>query len=196
MAKCLVTGGAGFIGSHIVAALVKRGDQVSVLDNFSSGFRHNLEACAEQVEVIDGDTRTLHIPQQDSYRTENGLLVRIQGPALHQLNRSLYESGETLGVQIHAHPTDAYHSETDDAFPIVTALGGISIVRNHVFNSGFGGITLCREFDGNVNVSGNLVIGSGREDIVISASSDPGSATVLTVDISLNELIGNASVGL
>lgn len=55
MAKYLVTGGAGFIGSHIVDALVKRGDQVSVLDNFSSGFRHNLEACAEQVEVIDGD---------------------------------------------------------------------------------------------------------------------------------------------
>ncbi|MEC9354099.1 MAG: NAD-dependent epimerase/dehydratase family protein, partial [Candidatus Thermoplasmatota archaeon] len=37
MTRSLVTGGAGFIGSHLVNALVARGDQVSVLDNLSSG---------------------------------------------------------------------------------------------------------------------------------------------------------------
>jgi UDP-glucose 4-epimerase len=51
----LVTGGAGFIGSHIVEALVARGDRVRVLDNFSGGRRSNLAHLAGRVEVADGD---------------------------------------------------------------------------------------------------------------------------------------------
>ena len=54
MAKFLVTGGAGFIGSHIVEALVERGDEVRVLDNLSTGFRENVEAFGG-VELIQGD---------------------------------------------------------------------------------------------------------------------------------------------
>jgi UDP-glucose 4-epimerase len=52
----LVTGGAGFIGSNIVEALVKRGDQVRVLDDFSTGRRENLEGL-RGVEVVEGDLR-------------------------------------------------------------------------------------------------------------------------------------------
>lgn len=55
MKRVLVTGGAGFIGSHIVHALVKRGDQVRVLDNLCTGFRHNLAEVASDVEFIEGD---------------------------------------------------------------------------------------------------------------------------------------------
>jgi UDP-glucose 4-epimerase len=51
----LVTGGAGFIGSHIVEALVARGEQVRVLDNLCTGHRHNLEAVESKVEFIEGD---------------------------------------------------------------------------------------------------------------------------------------------
>lgn len=47
---------------------------------------------------------------------------------MHELNATLFQTREVLVVQIHSHPGDAYHSETDDAYPIVTALGGISIV--------------------------------------------------------------------
>ena len=55
MATHLVTGGAGFIGSHIATALVERGDSVRVLDNFSTGFRRNLEHLRDRVEIIDAD---------------------------------------------------------------------------------------------------------------------------------------------
>jgi len=72
---------------------------------------------------------TPHVPQQESFRLQgSGLLVRIQGDALHKLNAWLYEAGQMLGVQVHAHPADAFHSSTDDTFPIVTTLGGLSIV--------------------------------------------------------------------
>lgn len=68
------------------------------------------------------------MPRQTSSRTKRGLLVRVEGKALHKLNMWLYEHGEVLGAQVHAHPDDAYHSDTDDTFPIVTSLGGLSLV--------------------------------------------------------------------
>jgi UDP-glucose 4-epimerase len=55
MRTFLVTGGAGFIGSHIAEALVKRGDRVRVLDNLSTGHASNLKHLEKQVELIEGD---------------------------------------------------------------------------------------------------------------------------------------------
>ena len=57
MTTCLVTGGAGFIGSHIVDALVVRGDRVRVLDNLSSGHRENLSQVIDRIDFIEGDLR-------------------------------------------------------------------------------------------------------------------------------------------
>ncbi len=57
MTRVLVTGGAGFIGSHLVDALVARGDTVRVLDNFSTGRRENLVAVQDQIELVEGDLR-------------------------------------------------------------------------------------------------------------------------------------------
>jgi UDP-glucose 4-epimerase len=56
MANVLVTGGAGFIGSNLVRALRERGDNVRVLDNFSTGFRANLEDL--DVEIVEGELRS------------------------------------------------------------------------------------------------------------------------------------------
>ena len=53
--SALVTGGAGFIGSHIVEALVQKGCRVTVLDNLSSGHLSNLDAVANQIRFIKGD---------------------------------------------------------------------------------------------------------------------------------------------
>ncbi|MGB8297670.1 MAG: SDR family oxidoreductase [Polyangia bacterium] len=53
--KIVVTGGAGFIGSALARALVARGDDVSVLDNFSTGKRENLREVASQLSVVEGD---------------------------------------------------------------------------------------------------------------------------------------------
>lgn len=55
MADCLVTGGAGFIGSHIVRGLLDAGHRVRVLDNLCSGHRLNLEEVASEIEFIEGD---------------------------------------------------------------------------------------------------------------------------------------------
>ena len=56
--KVLVTGGAGFIGSNLVRALLERGDDVRVLDNFSTGSRGNLSGLDSDVEVVEGELRS------------------------------------------------------------------------------------------------------------------------------------------
>jgi UDP-glucose 4-epimerase len=55
--RVLVTGGAGFIGSHLADALIARGDQVIALDNFSTGSTANIKHITKNFEIIDGDIR-------------------------------------------------------------------------------------------------------------------------------------------
>ncbi len=57
MKSALVTGGAGFIGSHLVRALLAQKVTVRVLDNFSSGNPANLEGLGRQLEIVEGDVR-------------------------------------------------------------------------------------------------------------------------------------------
>ena len=56
MTRVLVTGGAGFIGSNLVRALLERGDEVRVLDNFSTGNRANLTGL--ETEIVEGELRS------------------------------------------------------------------------------------------------------------------------------------------
>ena len=58
MTSTLVTGGAGFIGSHLVEELLAKGHRVRVLDNFSSGRQERLEPFAGGVEIVEGDLRS------------------------------------------------------------------------------------------------------------------------------------------
>jgi hypothetical protein len=67
-----------------------------------------------------------YFPEQTMSRGQEGLLVTVEGEALFRVNRAFYERGLILGGQVHSHPTDAYHSSTDDAYPMMTLIGGLS----------------------------------------------------------------------
>ena len=58
--KVMVTGGAGFIGSHLVDKLVANGDEITVVDNFSTGRFENLKHTQNQIEIIEGDLSDLN----------------------------------------------------------------------------------------------------------------------------------------
>jgi UDP-glucose 4-epimerase len=64
VARVLVTGGAGFIGSHLAKALVEGGDAVRILDNFSSGRRDNIAEIQDDVELIESDLRKVNAVAQ------------------------------------------------------------------------------------------------------------------------------------
>jgi UDP-glucose 4-epimerase len=53
--KYLITGGAGFIGSHLAERLIARGDQVVIIDNLSAGYIDNLSNVSEQIRFVEGD---------------------------------------------------------------------------------------------------------------------------------------------
>jgi nucleoside-diphosphate-sugar epimerase len=59
MPLALVTGGAGFIGSHLVEGLLAKGHRVRVLDNFATSTRENIKPVGEKIELMEGDIRNL-----------------------------------------------------------------------------------------------------------------------------------------
>lgn len=93
--------------------------------------RDGLERFVLWSGVTDGlkfRVQTVHVPSQTAYRLESGLCVRVAGAELHRLNVWLFLEKQQMGVQVHSHPREAYHSETDDTYPIVTVRGGLSLV--------------------------------------------------------------------
>lgn len=83
--KYLVTGGAGFIGSNLVEELLKRGNSVRVLDNFSTGKRENLKEFENDIEVFEGDIRSYHTVNQ----AVKGVEVILHQAALPSVPRSI-----------------------------------------------------------------------------------------------------------
>ena len=62
--RCLVTGGAGFIGSHLVEGLLERGHSVRVVNNFLTGKRENLARVVSKIELVEGDIRDFSLCQK------------------------------------------------------------------------------------------------------------------------------------
>ena len=92
----LVTGGAGFIGSNLVRALLERGDTVRVLDNFSTGSRGNLDGLGGDVEVVEGDLRSY---ERVHAAVRGSELVFHQG-ALPSVPRSVQDPLTTTAVNV------------------------------------------------------------------------------------------------
>jgi len=93
----LVTGGAGFIGSNIVEALVRKGERVRVLDNFSTGDPANLAAVRERVEIIEGDLRDMDAVR----RAVAGVTYICHQAALRSVPRSVDDPLSTDAVNTH-----------------------------------------------------------------------------------------------
>jgi len=87
----LVTGGAGFIGSNLVAALLERGHTVRVLDDFSTGRRENLAPFMSRIDLIEGDLTRL----SDVVRAMQDVEVVLHHGAIPSVPRSVEDP---LGV--------------------------------------------------------------------------------------------------
>src|SRR4051812_30000447 len=94
MGTYLVTGGAGFIGSHIASALVARGDRVRVLDNFSTGKRENIAMLGDKIEFIEGDL----VNRRDVKLALEGVEVVYHQAALASVPRSVDTPLDTNGA--------------------------------------------------------------------------------------------------
>ncbi|MEW6183489.1 MAG: SDR family oxidoreductase [Bacillota bacterium] len=96
MTAYLVTGGAGFIGSHIVEELVRKGERVRVLDNLSSGKKENLAHLTKSIEFIEGDiTNTA-----DVARSVEGVDYILHQAALASVDGSVRDPLLTNAVNI------------------------------------------------------------------------------------------------
>ena len=94
--RALVTGGAGFIGGHLVGALLERGDDVVVLDNFSSGRRDNLAGIDREIEVVEGDLRSY----ERVHAAVRGVDVVFHEGALPSVPRSVQDPLTTNAVNV------------------------------------------------------------------------------------------------
>ena len=92
----LVTGGAGFIGSHLVDALLEGGARVRVLDNFSTGRRENLGGAGGAIELIEGDLRD----PEACRRACQGVSVVFHQAALGSVPRSVADPATSIAVNV------------------------------------------------------------------------------------------------
>jgi UDP-glucose 4-epimerase len=94
--RVLVTGGAGFIGSNLARALLARGDDVRVLDNFSTGNRGNLAGLEHDVELVEGDLRSY----ERVHAAVRGVEVVFHQGALPSVPRSVQDPLTTTAVNV------------------------------------------------------------------------------------------------
>ena len=94
--KVLVTGGGGFIGSNLVRRLLEHGDDVRVLDNFSTGNRRNLEAMWDSVELVEGELRSY----ERVHNATRGVEVVFHQGALPSVPRSVHDPLTTSAVNV------------------------------------------------------------------------------------------------
>lgn len=113
MGHYLVTGGAGFIGSHLVDALLERGHAVRVLDNFSTGKRENIAHCLDRIELVEGDLTDLEAAR----RAVSGVDGVFHQAALPSVPRSV------------ADPLASHHANVTGTLHILVAARDAGLAR-------------------------------------------------------------------
>ncbi len=96
MSKFLVTGGAGFIGSNITAALLQKKHKVRILDNFSTGKKENLAGFSSKIDIIRGDIRNIKTVNQ----AVKGVDYVLHQAALPSVARSIADPALSNAVNI------------------------------------------------------------------------------------------------
>lgn len=96
--KVLATGGAGFIGSNLVDALLDQGNEIVCLDNFSAGKRENLQVALKnkKFRLIEGDIRNF----EDCILAVEGCDYVLHQAALGSVSRSIVDPMTTTDVNI------------------------------------------------------------------------------------------------
>jgi len=89
MSICLVTGGAGFIGSHLVEALLANGHEVRVLENFSTGSLGNLANVSDRIELRTGDVADLEAVMEAMHDVDRVFHLAANPSILHSLSNPL-----------------------------------------------------------------------------------------------------------
>jgi len=92
----LVTGGAGFIGSNLVRAILARGRKVRVLDNYLTGFRENIEEVLADIDLVEGDIRDPAVCR----RACKGAAVVLHQAAVPSVPRSMKDPQTSLDVNL------------------------------------------------------------------------------------------------
>ena len=118
----LVTGGAGFIGSHLVDALVQRGARVRVLDDFSTGGPENLAACLDRIELIEGDLRDAAACRSAC----RGVQIVFHEAALGSVPRSMDDPATTIAVNV-AGAANVFAAARDEAVASIVFASSSSV---------------------------------------------------------------------
>ncbi|MEN8148916.1 MAG: SDR family oxidoreductase [Planctomycetota bacterium] len=160
MAKYMITGGAGFIGSNIAQRLVERGEKVIVFDNFVTGHRRNLEEIekAKNLRIVEGDVRDLPAVKKEARRADfilhlaalPSILRSMKDPAeSHEVN-----AGGTLNVLIaaktYACVKRVVYASSSSAYGDSPTLPKVETMQNHPLSpyavSKIAGEDFCRMF--------------------------------------------------
>ena len=129
MKKFLITGGAGFVGTHMIEALLKRGSRVRVLDNFSCSDRRTLDPFRKQIELVEGDVRNV----RDVKKAVEGQEVVFHFAAIRSVGKSVEDP--LLAHEVNASGTLVLLEESARAkvkhfiFTSTSAVYGASISR-------------------------------------------------------------------
>lgn len=161
--RCLVTGGAGFIGSHLVDALARRGDEVVVLDNFSTGSRDNLKY-VDDLQVVEadvlnservssvmkgaeavfhlaaevGNVKSLKDPVRDASVNVLGTINVLQSAVTCGVRKVVYSSSAAIFGEARELPIDESHPTQPESFYAVSKMAGekYAVAFARLFNMG------------------------------------------------------------